>query len=121
MAEGRLPQRNLIVPFLFPKFRQHKLFQTGNVWKDNFFTSRMKLKESFHVGADFFVYGVLHRDGIVIAGMDMIQIILCDWEHILKEKCGFPAIKLTEDNSEAATIFPYLFIMDRLEFFRTGA
>ena len=38
MAEGRLPERNLIAPFLFPKFSQHKLFQTGNIWEDNFFS-----------------------------------------------------------------------------------
>ena len=81
----------------------------------------MKLTESFHVGADFSVYGMLHRNGIVVAGMYMIKIILPDREHILKEKCDFPPIKLTEDNSEAATIFPYLFIVDSPEFFHTGA
>ena len=80
----------------------------------------MKLADSFHVGADFFVDRVLHRYGIVIAGMNMIQIILPDWKHILEEKCGLPSIEFAENNGKASAVFLHLFIMDSPEFFYTG-
>lgn len=81
----------------------------------------MKLTGPFHVGADFYVDRVPHRYGIVVTGMYMIQIILPDRKHILKEKCRFPSIKLTKNNDKAPSIFLYLFIMDSLVFFYTGA
>ena len=79
----------------------------------------MKLAESFHVGADLSVDGMLYWHGIVVAGMYVIQIVFSDREHILEEKCGFPTVKLTEDNGEAPAVFLHLFIMDRPEFFVT--
>lgn len=106
--------------WLVIKFCKHDLFQTSDIWKHNFFASCMKLTKPFHVSADFFVDGVFYWYGIVIAGMYMIQIVLPDWKHILKEKCSFTPIKFTKNNSEASAIFLYLFIMNRPKFFHTG-
>ena len=38
----------------------------------------MKLAKSFHINADLLVNGMLHRYGIIIAGMYMLQIIRTD-------------------------------------------
>nr|WP_289499921.1 hypothetical protein [Faecalibaculum rodentium] len=58
---------------------------------------------------------------VTVPGMYMIQIIFRDREHVLEQESGTPAIKLSEDDGEAAAVFLDLFVMEGLELVHTAA
>ena len=74
----------------------------------------MELSDSLYVRAYFAMDGMPDWNRVTVPGMYMIQIIFRDREHVLEQESGTPAIKLSEDDGEAAAVFLDLFVMEGL-------
>lgn len=55
---------------------------------------------------------VFHWHRIVIAGMDMVQVILPDGEHILEQESRFFSVKDSKDDSKTSSVLLYPFVME---------
>ena len=91
--------------------------------KVNEFTKKAKDADGFIFGTPVHYAGatgaitsfmdrVFYRHGIIVASMYVIKITISDRKHILEKESGFFSIKFAENDSQAASIFLFLFIMD---------
>ena len=75
----------------------------------------MKLPELFHICADCPVDRIFYGDGVVIAGMYVVEIVFCYRKHVLQQEGCFLSVKFPYNDSQVFPVLLYLLIIDRLK------